>query len=100
MILISDFSEFIRQIGLVAHIDDFEHLNIRPCTLLGFFDEHRLYELISFCKKNPCFHIVTHMIDGACLNHLDLSGLYFSLGKGDQDPRLVYTPSVTKRFRL
>ncbi len=99
MILISDFSEFIRQIGLVAHIDDFEHLNIRPCTLLGSFEEHRVPELLDFCLKNPRFHIVSHL-ENSDVNRFDGKGLFYRIASGDKNPNIIYSPKLKSGFHL
>ncbi len=100
MILYSDFGEFYSDVGLLGHIDDFEGLQIRPCRLLGSFDEHRLPELIAFCENNPRFHIISCMDEGALLNKFDEDGLFFKLGKGDSDPKIVYLPYLRVGFQL
>jgi len=100
MIVYSDFGEFYWQVGMLGHIDDFEGLRIKPCRLLGSFDEGRLPELISFCESNPSFHIISHTIGGTLLNKLDEEGLFFKLGRGDNNPNIVYGPNQRVGFQL
>lgn len=56
--IINTIDEFHRLTGPVMDLD-FEFLDIVPSTRLGFFDRSRLSELVTFCKNNPEYHVIS-----------------------------------------
>ncbi len=100
MIIFNDFGEFFSRVRMLTDIDDFEGLEIQPSTLLGTFYEHRLEEMIAFCKEKPLFHIVSRLGKGQYINGVDTKAICFRLALGDNNPEIAFYPNFKSGFQL
>lgn len=80
---------------------DFALLDIAPDTRLGIFGPKRLSELITFCRLNPKYHIIS-FFKHTCIrvNALVEDAAFYKLGQGDNDPELMCIPPVSSNAAL
>lgn len=91
--VISNHLEFFKKIEPLFY-EDLEDLGFFGTSAAGFFDPHRLPELIEFCKSNPRYHIISILEGGVEFNKLIDTNAIFMLGKGDNDPELAYIEQI------
>lgn len=96
MKIIHNYTEFKRRTAPLMDLD-FALLDIAPDFRLGMFGPKRLPELITFCKNNPEYHIISFLrhvsID---VNTVIEPAAFYMLGQGDQDPELMLIPKMSK----
>lgn len=96
MKIIHNYSEFKRLTAPLMDLD-FALLDITPDFRLGMFGPKRLPELVTFCKNNPEYHIISSLRHVSVdVNAVVEPAAFYMLGQGDQDPELMLVPKMSK----
>jgi hypothetical protein len=70
---------------------EMEFIDIVPNADAGFFDKHRLSELMIYCKSNPEYHVISKWgLEGITINAPISNAGFYMLARGNSDPSLVY----------
>ena len=94
MKITNDSLEFRLRAGLLRDLD-FALMDITPTTQLGFFARTRLAELLTFCRSNPEYHIISFLKHNSIkVNAVVEDASFYMLGQGDSDPELMYAPRM------
>lgn len=91
MKIIKDLRQFKEITKPILDIE-FSDVNIISDSITGMFNSYRLDELLTYCKENPQFHIMSFLKGGqyCFVNAPVLNASFYKLGTGDQDPELMY----------
>ena len=96
-----DLNAFYERIGVIYSYLELLSLGFdRSETFCGFFTGRQVAELVAFCEKDPCYHIVTITDQGRFENRYVPGKRCYYLADGDQDPHLVLNLFLTKNAEL
>ena len=94
MKVIHDFEDFCKLVEPL-YCDDFDGLDIKPSTPSGIFGYDRYLDLMEFCKKNPEYHVISHLGSGVAVNKPLEKVTSYELGKGEKNPELTYIAKIS-----
>ena len=89
MKIFTRFGLFARETDPILDDEGLKELGLKPCKLFSLFCEDHISQLEQFCKKNPTYHIISRMPNGA-FNKTLPNAYYYYLARGSKDPHLVY----------
>lgn len=95
--VVRDYKEFLKLVEPLC-FNDFESLNIEPTMPSGVFGYDRHYELVEFCRKNPEYHVISHLGSGVIVNKPLEKVTSYELGRGENNPDLVYIESASWEY--
>ena len=87
--LIVQSKEFKRRVGLISNYYDLEWLGLNGHDFCGVFGAGHLPQLISFCRENPEYHIVSCDGPGRSVNRLLFGKDFYQIASGDRNPAIV-----------
>ena len=83
------YRDFNLRVGLINNYYDLESLGLKGHDFGGCFMCDELGQLITFCRDNRQYHIVSCDGPGRRVNTLIHGKDYYMLANGDRDPALV-----------
>ena len=86
--------------GLLWDFLELERLGFQMESYCGYFSGSRIDELLYFCKKNPCYHIISTTDADLFVNRYIPGQRFYYLGDGDNNPDLVLNPFLRKSREL
>ena len=91
MTLYGRYIDFTARIGMLQYGAEIEKkYNIRPNSVFGWFEAHRLDELKKICYRNPLLHIAACDRDQNFFNRIIDDSKFLYLADGDRNPDLEY----------
>ena len=92
--LIVDINEFWNRVGIIGDYYELQWLGFNLEPFPSVFRPEHIPEMLTFCRENPEYHVVTSITPGRLLNKYVPGRKVYKLAKGDQNPNLLLNPLV------
>mgnify|MGYP003683441891 CR=1 FL=1 len=92
----SEIYEFYKRVGIVSCYEALEGLGLSPRDVIGTFWPQDIEALLSFCKENSDYHIVTRISESLKVNRYVKGDFTYRLAKGEKksDLEIRYPPEL------
>jgi hypothetical protein len=84
-----DADMFYERTGLISRFEELLSMGFARDDYSGFFWGGQVDVLLDFCKKNPCYHVITISASGRYENSYIPGKKLYYLADGDQTPNLI-----------
>ena len=98
--LMVDINKYFRRVGMICDFRELAWLGFDMGIYLSIFSQHLVPQLLTFCRENPEYHVVTSISAGRWVNKYVPDCRCYKLAKGDKNPNLVLNPLVSPERAL
>ena len=98
--LMIDIHQYFRRVGMISDFRELAWLGFDMGIYLSIFSQHLTAQLLTFCRENPEYHVVTSVDPGRWVNKYVPDCRCYKLANGDKNPNLVLNPLVSPERAL
>ncbi len=98
--LMVDIHQYFRRVGMISDFRELAWLGFDMGIYLSIFPQHLAAQLLTFCRENPEYHVVTSVDPGRWVNKYVPDCRCYKLANGDKNPNLVLNPLVSPERAL
>jgi hypothetical protein len=98
--IIENMIEFSKRVGMIDFAEEIEPLGFRFSSVSATFGRDKIDALMSFCRANPEYHIVTQIAPYVYQNKYVPNHFPYFIANGDANPNLLFHPYLRSSFEL
>ena len=87
--LMVDIHQYFRRVGMISDFRELAWLGFDMGIYLSIFPQHLAAQLLTFCRENPEYHVVTSVDPGRWVNKYVPDCRCYKLANGDKNPNRV-----------